>query len=113
MNPKLTKSFHRMAFWTDYRKQRKGDGNKRWRNNRSYERSTRKNTPTQVCIWSEKRREVSNVLVYNFLCRCEIDAIEQKVMKERERYQQATQSKSDGLSAIPFISVNDKVIFYL
>nr|CAD7588384.1 unnamed protein product [Timema genevievae] len=42
--------------------------------------------------------------------RTEIEEIEQKVIKERERYQDATQDKSDGLSAIPYISINDKMI---
>nr|CAD7202429.1 unnamed protein product [Timema douglasi] len=46
--------------------------------------------------------------IYIPLCRTEIEEIEQKVIKERERYQDATQDKSDGLSAIPYISINDK-----
>ncbi|XP_069686041.1 BBSome complex member BBS7-like isoform X2 [Periplaneta americana] len=41
--------------------------------------------------------------------RFEIDEIEQKVNREREKYQAATQEKIDGLSAIPFISINDKM----
>ncbi|PSN57277.1 hypothetical protein C0J52_02560 [Blattella germanica] len=41
--------------------------------------------------------------------RFEIEEIEQRVSREREKYQAATQDKSDGLSAIPFISVNDKL----
>lgn len=41
--------------------------------------------------------------------RFEIDEIEQRVNRERERYQAATQDKVDGLSAIPFISINDKM----
>lgn len=41
--------------------------------------------------------------------RFEIDEIEQRVNREREKYQAATQDKVNGLSAIPFISINDKV----
>jgi Bardet-Biedl syndrome 7 protein len=41
--------------------------------------------------------------------RFEIDEIEQRVNREREKYQAATQDKADGLSAIPFISINDKM----
>ncbi|GFG34141.1 hypothetical protein Cfor_08141 [Coptotermes formosanus] len=41
--------------------------------------------------------------------RFEIDEIEQRVNREREKYQAATQDKVDGLSAIPFISINDKM----
>lgn len=33
--------------------------------------------------------------------------------REREKYQAATQDKVDGLSAIPFISINDKVRYNL
>jgi hypothetical protein len=46
-------------------------------------------------------------MIYRF----EIDEIEQRVNREREKYQAATQDKADVLSAIPFISINDKVIF--
>jgi hypothetical protein len=45
--------------------------------------------------------------------RFEIDEIEQRVNREREKYQAATQDKADGLSAIPFISINDKVRYNL
>ncbi|KAJ9601052.1 hypothetical protein L9F63_000787 [Diploptera punctata] len=41
--------------------------------------------------------------------RFEIEEIEQKVNREREKYQAATQDKLDGLSAIPFIAINDKM----
>lgn len=39
----------------------------------------------------------------------EIDELEQKVQRERERYQLSTQSMSDGLSAIPILPINDSV----
>lgn len=45
----------------------------------------------------------------NIIYRFEIDEIEQQVNREREKYQAATQDKVDGLSAIPFIAINDKV----
>ncbi|XP_059481988.1 Bardet-Biedl syndrome 7 protein homolog [Neocloeon triangulifer] len=40
--------------------------------------------------------------------RMEIDDIEQKVMREREKYKQTTQSKPDALSIVPNIEINDK-----
>lgn len=39
----------------------------------------------------------------------EIEEIEQKVKKEREKYQASTVDKTEALSALPFIAVNDKV----
>ncbi|KAJ8878257.1 hypothetical protein PR048_018834 [Dryococelus australis] len=42
--------------------------------------------------------------------RAEVDEIEQKVAKEREKYQDSTLDKYDGVSAIPYISVNDKMM---
>nr|CAD7403391.1 unnamed protein product [Timema cristinae] len=55
-------------------------------------------------------REGGAACIYIPPCRTEIEEIEQKVIKERERYQDATQDKSDGLSAIPYISINDKAV---
>lgn len=40
----------------------------------------------------------------------EIDEIEQKVMREREKYKQVTQTKPDALTLLPNIEINDKVI---
>lgn len=42
----------------------------------------------------------------------EIEELEQKVQRERERYQLSTQSMSDGLSAIPILPINDSVNIY-
>ncbi|GLH03728.1 Bardet-Biedl syndrome 7 protein homolog [Gryllus bimaculatus] len=42
--------------------------------------------------------------------RSEIEEIEQRVNRERNRYQAATLDKTEGMSAIPFISVNDKMM---
>lgn len=39
----------------------------------------------------------------------EIDDLEIKVQKERERYQHSTQSMSDGISALPMLPINDSV----
>ncbi|KAF4519730.1 hypothetical protein B566_EDAN014257 [Ephemera danica] len=36
------------------------------------------------------------------------DSLEQTVVKEREKYQEITRTKSEAVSAIPYISVNDK-----
>ncbi|XP_067000696.2 Bardet-Biedl syndrome 7 protein homolog isoform X2 [Anabrus simplex] len=41
--------------------------------------------------------------------RSEIDEIEQRVNRERDRYQSATLDKSEGMSAIPFIAINDQI----
>lgn len=41
--------------------------------------------------------------------RNEIEDLEHKVARERERYQISTQSMSDGISAIPMMPVNDSV----
>ncbi|GLH03727.1 uncharacterized protein GBIM_09587 [Gryllus bimaculatus] len=38
------------------------------------------------------------------------EEIEQRVNRERNRYQAATLDKTEGMSAIPFISVNDKMM---
>jgi hypothetical protein len=43
----------------------------------------------------------------------EIDEIEQKVLREREKYKQMTQTKPDALTIIPHIEINDKVISFL
>nr|XP_018917653.1 PREDICTED: Bardet-Biedl syndrome 7 protein homolog [Bemisia tabaci] len=43
--------------------------------------------------------------------RAEIDEIEGKVAKEREKYQNLTQADSDGLSTIPPLSIRDKLTF--
>jgi hypothetical protein len=40
----------------------------------------------------------------------EIDEIEQKVVKEREKYKQVTQTKPDALTLVPNIEINDKVL---
>lgn len=42
----------------------------------------------------------------------EIEDLEHKVAKERERYQISTQSMSDGISAIPMLPVNDSVSLF-
>lgn len=39
----------------------------------------------------------------------EIDELQQRVLKERDQYQAATQSAFPGISAVPFFSVNDKI----
>ncbi|RZF38664.1 hypothetical protein LSTR_LSTR003470 [Laodelphax striatellus] len=41
--------------------------------------------------------------------RAEVDDLEQKVMKEREKYESATQEDSPGFSTIPFLSITDKM----
>ncbi|KAK4304694.1 hypothetical protein Pmani_023378 [Petrolisthes manimaculis] len=41
--------------------------------------------------------------------RDEIDDLQQRVLKERDQYQAATQSTFPGISAVPFFSVNDKM----
>ncbi|XP_042887842.1 Bardet-Biedl syndrome 7 protein homolog isoform X1 [Penaeus japonicus] len=41
--------------------------------------------------------------------RLEIDELQQRVLKERDQYQAATQSAFPGISAVPFFSVNDKI----
>jgi hypothetical protein len=41
--------------------------------------------------------------------RGEIEELQSKVTRERDKYQMAAQSHVGGLSAIPFFSVNDKV----
>lgn len=48
-------------------------------------------------------------LKYGVLFRNEIEDLEHKVARERERYQISTQSMSDGISAIPMMPVNDSV----
>lgn len=48
--------------------------------------------------------------MYFFVFRLEIDELQQRVLKERDQYQAATQSAFPGISAVPFFSVNDKVI---
>lgn len=41
--------------------------------------------------------------------RTEIDELQQRVLRERDQYQAATQSAFPGISAVPFFSINDKV----
>ncbi|XP_066957827.1 Bardet-Biedl syndrome 7 protein homolog [Macrobrachium rosenbergii] len=41
--------------------------------------------------------------------RTEIDELQERVLKERDQYQAATQSAFPGISAVPFFSVNDKM----
>lgn len=41
--------------------------------------------------------------------RTDIEELEQKLMKEREKYHNASLEDGYGFSAIPFFSVNDKV----
>nr|XP_053649854.1 Bardet-Biedl syndrome 7 protein-like [Cherax quadricarinatus] len=41
--------------------------------------------------------------------RAEIDELQQRVLRERDQYQAATQSAFPGISAVPFFSVNDKL----
>lgn len=46
------------------------------------------------------------------LCRNEIEGIERTVVKERARYQLATQEDSVGISVIPYLNISDKVGFF-
>ena len=46
---------------------------------------------------------------YFQLLRQEVDALQERVLKERDEYQAATQSTFPGISAVPFFSVNEKV----
>ncbi|MPC56073.1 Bardet-Biedl syndrome 7 [Portunus trituberculatus] len=41
--------------------------------------------------------------------RGEIDDLQQRVLRERDQYQAATQSAFPGISAVPFFSINDKM----
>nr|XP_045592027.1 Bardet-Biedl syndrome 7 protein homolog isoform X1 [Procambarus clarkii]XP_045592028.1 Bardet-Biedl syndrome 7 protein homolog isoform X1 [Procambarus clarkii] len=41
--------------------------------------------------------------------RTEIEELQQRVLRERDQYQAATQSAFPGISAVPFFSVNDKM----
>ncbi|XP_075234502.1 BBSome complex member BBS7-like [Lycorma delicatula] len=41
--------------------------------------------------------------------RAEVEELEQKVMKECEKYQSSTQEDSPGFSTIPFLSISDKM----
>ncbi|KAK7070006.1 Bardet-Biedl syndrome 7 protein, partial [Halocaridina rubra] len=41
--------------------------------------------------------------------RTEIDELQERVLRERDQYQAATQSSFPGVSAVPFFSVNDKM----
>uniref|UniRef100_T1IBT8 Uncharacterized protein n=1 Tax=Rhodnius prolixus TaxID=13249 RepID=T1IBT8_RHOPR len=43
------------------------------------------------------------------LCRNEIEGIERTVVKERARYQLATQEDSVGISVIPYLNISDKM----
>ena len=38
-----------------------------------------------------------------------MESLQEQVTKERERYHQTTQSSLGGISAVPYISVNDRV----
>ncbi|CAG0887645.1 unnamed protein product [Darwinula stevensoni] len=42
--------------------------------------------------------------------RAELEDLQAKVAREREKYQQATQSTTSGISAVPFFSIHDKMI---
>ncbi|CAL4090214.1 unnamed protein product, partial [Meganyctiphanes norvegica] len=55
-----------------------------------------------VHISQESRQKIQKL-------RGEIDSLQQQVLKERDRYQAATQSQFPGISAVPFFSVNDKM----
>ena len=41
-----------------------------------------------------------------------MDELQERVLKERDEYQAATQSQFPGISAVPFFSVNEKVISF-
>lgn len=64
-----------------------------------------------------ERRKYENVNECNYhiiiIHRSEIEFLEQAVIKEREKYQLSTQALSSGLSAIPVMTVNDSVIYFL
>ena len=45
----------------------------------------------------------------SLLVRAEVESLQERVNKERERYHQTTQSSLGGISAVPYISVNDRV----
>lgn len=54
---------------------------------------------------------ISQRLAIYFCGRSEIEDLQQRVLRERDQYQAATQSAFPGISAVPFFSVNDKVIY--
>ncbi|KDR14735.1 Bardet-Biedl syndrome 7 protein homolog isoform X2 [Zootermopsis nevadensis] len=64
---------------------------------------------TGVCCTRSTFTPLSDISERLENLRMEIDEIEQRVNREREKYQAATQDKVDGLSAIPFIAINDKM----
>lgn len=45
----------------------------------------------------------------NYFYRTEIDELEEKIHKERERYQATSTDDDFAVSAIPMIAINDKV----
>lgn len=61
----------------------------------------------RMCLWTFS--VIQRSLEFNNIHRDEIEELQQRVLKERDQYQAATQSAFPGISAVPFFSVNDKV----
>lgn len=73
-------------------------------------RSKAKSTAFEVKISTNVSKFASNAPVLdNFIFREEVAELEERISKEREKYQSAIQNSENSISAIPMIAINEKV----
>ncbi|XP_043223062.1 Bardet-Biedl syndrome 7 protein homolog isoform X2 [Amphibalanus amphitrite] len=58
--------------------------------------------PGVISLSAEAKQRIYNL-------RAEVESLQERVSRERERYHQTTQSSLGGISAVPYISVNDRM----